>query len=73
MWGLQELGVDCVSEFRGDGGKSRVVGPTHSHPLPGPGWPPIREGLEQPGVTQEGAGVEEPALCGLDVGSVLPP
>lgn len=38
------------------------------HLLPGPGGVPMRQELEQPGVTKEGPGVDGPALCGPNWG-----
>ena len=62
---FRNRGLGCVSEFQGDQGESGAMSPTdYSHPFPGPGQLPMRERLEQPGVTQEGRGVAGPALCG---------
>lgn len=45
------------------------------NPLTSPPWAwmsPMREELEKPGVTSEAPGADGPALCGPDVGPVLP-
>lgn len=74
--GLQEPGLGCISDSR-EQRQELSCGPFPLTSLPrtGPLWTLMNshEGLEQPGVTSEEPGVDAPALCGPDLGSVLLP